>query len=90
MKNSSKYFIYNTTGKVSSTLEQELILLICKELAFESSHPVVGSVEVLPACRGSAEGRGFAGLQGWGHGDRGLTHHRHAGEEASCCPVGSL
>lgn len=67
MKNSSKYFIYNTTGNVSSTLEQELLLLlICKELAvkdFESSDPVAGSLEVLPACRGSAEGRGFAGLQ---------------------------
>lgn len=49
---------------MSSTLEQELVLLlICKELVVESSDPVAGSLEVLPACRGSAESRGFAGLQ---------------------------
>jgi len=57
--------MYDTTGNVSSALEQELVLpLICKELAAESSDPGAGSLEVLPACRGSTEGRGFAGLCG--------------------------
>lgn len=64
LKNSSKYFICDTTGNLSSTLEQELVLLlICKEPVVESSDPVVGSLEVLLVCRAFAEGRDFGGLQ---------------------------
>lgn len=47
LKNSSRYFIYVTTGNMSSCLEWKLmLLLVCTELVVECSGPVAGSLEV--------------------------------------------
>lgn len=50
------------------TVKKLVLLLICKELVVESSDRIVGSLEVLLTRKGSAEGRGFAGLQDEGRG----------------------